>query len=130
MGIIEKDVAINDFVNREIKWTEELEAHLKKGSNLPFNKERIRESTYRPYVKQHFYFDRIITHRIYQYDSIFGITQNFENRVLCLSLSSRLETFTVYCTDKIPSLGLYVEPTQTLQHHRLGPSAIHRTLPG
>jgi len=109
-----KNQLINNFVDRTIKWTEELEAHLKKGDNLQYNKERITEATYRPFVKQLFYFDKIITHRIYQNDSIFGIQKRYENKVICFSVSSRLPNFSVLCTDKVPSLALYVEPTQIL----------------
>src|ERR1019366_6181500 len=41
-----KKIAINDFVDRTIKWTEELEGHLKKGSELKFNTDKILESIY------------------------------------------------------------------------------------
>ena len=37
-----RSTAINNFVSREIKWTEELESHLKRGTNLTYSSEKIR----------------------------------------------------------------------------------------
>jgi predicted helicase len=110
----DKQLAINHFVDRTIKWTEELENHLKKGSKLIYDANRIRMALYRPFVKQNMYFDKIITHRIYQNDKIFGIENNYDNLVICFSVSSRLQNFAVLITDHLPSLALYVEPTQCL----------------
>ena len=50
-------LSINDFVDRTLKWTSELEAHLAKKSNLAYNQNCLRQGLYRPYVKKHFYFD-------------------------------------------------------------------------
>jgi predicted helicase len=114
----DKSIPINDFVDRTIKWTEELENHLKKGSKLSFDENKITIGLYRPYVKSFLYFDKIITHRVYQHDTIFGIEKRNENKVICFSISSRLPTFSVFASDKIPSLALYVEPTQCLPLYR------------
>ncbi|MEY4767813.1 MAG: hypothetical protein RL637_452, partial [Pseudomonadota bacterium] len=109
-----KNVDINDFVDRTIKWTEELESHLKKGNVLNFSDNNIVLSTYRPFIKQYFYFDKIITHRVYQNDSIFGFESKYENEVICFSISSRIHNYSVLVNNHIPSLALYVEPTQCL----------------
>jgi predicted helicase len=77
-----KDIPLNDFVDRTIKWTEELESHLRKGNRLIFSEAQLIESIYRPFVKRFFYFDRIITHRTYQNENIFGIKKKYQN--LCI----------------------------------------------
>jgi predicted helicase len=69
-------------------------------------------------VKQNFYFDKIITHRIYQNDKFFGVENNYDNLVICFSVSSRLQNFSVLVTNTLPSLALYVEPTQCLAMYR------------
>ncbi|MFD1467588.1 type ISP restriction/modification enzyme [Hymenobacter caeli] len=66
----QKDVKINDFVKRDIKWTEELESHLLKGSELKYRSEKVIPSTYRPFTQKPFYFGKIVTHRIL-YPTIF-----------------------------------------------------------
>ena len=83
-----KDVKINDFVDRSIKYTSELEEHIKKGSIINFNKERIRLSFYRPFIKKYTYFDNIITHRIYQQDKIFPILRDEKNLLICVNNTS------------------------------------------
>ena len=67
----DQKTSINDFVDRTIKWTSELEAHLQKGSILEFDGQFLRFSLYRPFIKKYFYFNRIIIHRIYQQGELF-----------------------------------------------------------
>jgi predicted helicase len=81
-----KNIQSNDFVDRTIKWTEELESHLKKGSELKFRTDKIRTVNYRPFMKTLGYVDKIIIHRIYQNDKIWGLDNNFENKVICMTI--------------------------------------------
>jgi predicted helicase len=89
-----------NFVDRTIKWTSELEAHLTKGHKLTFDKNCVISSLYRPFIKQFFYFDKIITHRIYQNDSIFGFKNKHENTVICLNIGSK--DFNVLSAKSLP----------------------------
>ncbi|MFM5946118.1 MAG: type ISP restriction/modification enzyme, partial [Dolichospermum sp.] len=75
-------ISINDFVDRNIKWTSELEQHLIRGSKLEYNSNCLSIGLYRPYFKQHLYYDKIIVHRLYQQDSIFPINSNCENLII------------------------------------------------
>jgi len=108
---------INDFVDRTIKWTEELELHLKKGSKLEFTESKIRKSLYRPFISQYTYFDRIITHRVYQNEIIFGIDNDFENKVIWFSGIAGTKTFQSLATKKVASFDL-LEKTQCLPFYR------------
>jgi predicted helicase len=112
-----KEIPINDFVNRTIKWTEELESHLKRGDELKFDKERIRVAIYRPFTKRSFYFDKIITHRIYQNDLIFGINIPLENIVIYFSGPSSSKPFSVLSTNSIAGID-FLEKTQSLPLYR------------
>ncbi|HUX26895.1 MAG TPA: type ISP restriction/modification enzyme, partial [Burkholderiales bacterium] len=60
-----------EFVDRSIKWTSELEAHLRRGTQLEFQADRIVPSIYRPFVKRVTYFAPVITHRPYQNFNLF-----------------------------------------------------------
>lgn len=75
----EEYLKLNDkksFNDSEIKFTDEILDHFKRNSELKFQENKIRLSLYRPFVKKWTYFDRIITHRIYQQDKIFPIEDN------------------------------------------------------
>jgi len=117
----DKKTRLNDFVDRTIKWTEELEAHLERGSELHFNKKFIRESLYRPFVKQFTYFDRIITHRIYQNDAIFPIGEKDNNKVIWFSGLSSSKPFQCLATNILSGID-FLEKTQGLPLYRYGES--------
>jgi len=62
-----KPAETGDFVDRDIKWTSELEAHMKRGTVLKFTPDDcIVESLYRPFVRKYTYFAPVLTHRTYQ----------------------------------------------------------------
>ncbi len=85
-----KDVkATADFVDRKIKWTSELESYMKRGSILRFSSERIRSCMYRPYCDTKTYYDHIITHRVYQQDSIFPIAGQWRNQLIALNVGNK-----------------------------------------
>lgn len=114
----DKSQKINDFVDRSIKWTEELEGHLKKGSILEFDKKYIVSSLYRPFVKKSTYFSKILTHRIYQNDNIFPIQENKENKLICFVAGSRL-SFACIATNSLPNYAIYsLDPAQCLPLYR------------
>lgn len=114
----DKKQAINNFVNREIKWTEELEAHLKKGTELIYNNRRIVKSLYRPFIVSFNYYDKIITHRIYQQNSIFPIKDISNNVLICFQSGNRL-SFCSIVTNFIPNYAIYsLDPAQCLPLYR------------
>jgi predicted helicase/very-short-patch-repair endonuclease len=78
---------INDFVDRTIKWTSELESYLIRGTKLTFSEECIRKSLYRPYTKMSFYYSRVIVHRPYQMPQVFPMLEPEKSNVA------------IYCTD-------------------------------
>lgn len=134
-----------DFVNRAIKWTSELEAHLenfgaleeeltylqalppngkrvkirklkeklKRYAEFKFSRKNIIPSLYRPFVKNYNYFDRIITHRIYQNDKIFGFQNELENKVIYFSGLSSSKPFQSLATNQLAGLD-FLEKTQCL----------------
>ena len=113
----DKKIPTNDFVRRDIKWTMELEAYMKKDSTLTYNKQHIVPSTYRPFTKKYTYFGRIITHRPYQNEHIFGFKNKHKNTCICFSVTKRMP-FAVIATKAIPNLAMFVEPIQCLPFYR------------
>ena len=113
----DKTIPINDFVNRIIKWTSELEEHLIKRSNLEFKPSCFKSSMYRPYVKKSLYYDKIIVHRMYHQTDIFQIAEDDNNIVICLSGTSSSKPFQCLAIKHVPSLD-FLEKTQCLPLYR------------
>jgi predicted helicase len=114
----DKQTKVNDFVDRTIKWTEELERYLEKQSKLIFTNDKIRKSLYRPYTMQNTYYDRIITHRVYQQDNICPIrNSNLKNVVIAFSGEASSKPFSALVTDTVYSYDL-LEKTQCLPLYR------------
>lgn len=87
-----------DFVDRTIKWTSELENHMRIGTNLRFNLNMVRQITYRPFTKNYNYYSSVITHRIYQQNRIYPIEGKWDNisiTFLCVSSSNPLAAMAV-----------------------------------
>ena len=100
------DLAVNDFVDRSIKWTEELEGQLVKGTQLKFDAKNLREHYYRPFSKESIYFDRTIIHRLYQQNEFFPIGVDVRNPIIMPSAGGRVD-FCALATDVVPNLGMY-----------------------
>jgi predicted helicase len=98
--------ATGDFVNRSIKWTSELETHMKRGTTLSFDASCIVESLYRPFVRRWTYFAPVITHRLYQNFTFFP-RQGSENVGLSFAVEERSD-FGVIATDRLPNKDMFI----------------------
>jgi predicted helicase len=96
----DKRLSINNFVDRTLKWTSELEAHLSKNSTLEYKPHCLRQGLYRPFVKKYLYCDEIIIHRFYQFNAIFRIGKQEDNRLVCVNVGNK--SFNVLVANVIP----------------------------
>ncbi|MGL4377183.1 MAG: type ISP restriction/modification enzyme, partial [Microcoleaceae cyanobacterium] len=96
----------NDFVNRQIKWTTELESHLKKGSILSYNQHSLTVGLYRPYIKKRLYYARIIIHRFYQQEHIFPLGEKRDNLIITFTDPGSQKPFMSLASNEIPDLHL------------------------
>jgi predicted helicase len=95
----------NDFVNRTIKWTSELEYRMTKNQELEFSHGHLRVGLYRPYVKAWTYFANGITHRPYRQNVIFPMNRrNLSNTTILISGGSASKPFQCLAAQCIPSL--------------------------
>jgi predicted helicase len=117
-GATDKQVAVNDFVDRTIKWTSELESYLSKHVSVIFDPGKTVHSLYRPFVNMNFYYDKIIIHRTYQQPKIFPFGYSIEeiNTVIAFSGGSSSKPFSVLATNHIYSYDL-LEKTQCLPYY-------------
>ncbi|OGN76487.1 MAG: DNA methyltransferase [Chloroflexi bacterium GWB2_49_20] len=101
-ALSDKRKATNDFVDRSIKWTSELEAHLIRGTNLEFSNKKITTAMYRPFVKRFFYYDMVIVHRPYLQPIFFKIGEKPDNLAICINMNGR--QFNVLSVNAVPDL--------------------------
>jgi len=96
----DKRLSINNFVDRTLKWTSELETHLNKKSNLKYKANCLRQGLYRPFVKRNLYFDDVIIHRLYQINSILRIGKQEDNKLICVNVGNK--PFNILIANVIP----------------------------
>ena len=95
------NIAVSDWVNRSIKWTSELEAHLVKGVGIVFSTKNNVRSFYRPFVAKHNYYAPIVTHRTYQQPRIFPYGGAGENKAICFRGLGSKKPFGVLAVDRL-----------------------------
>ena len=93
---------LNDWVDRSIKWTSELESHLVKGDSVDFSTANVTRAMYRPFVTKHCYYAPIVTHRRYQMPQIFPHQRVDANRAI--NFAARHRSFYVLASDTLVDL--------------------------
>lgn len=93
----------SEKLNRQenfIKWTRKLERLIKNNQEIIFNKNAIRKTLYRPFVKKWLYHDNLLNEESRLYYSKFG-TENF---VITTSGRGSTKDFSVLVCDTIPDM--------------------------
>jgi predicted helicase len=98
--------ATGEFVNRKIKWTSELESHMKRGTKIAYDSSRILHSLYRPFVRRWTYFAPVITHRPYQNFALFP-PDGSKNLGLSFAVEERSD-FGIIATDRLPNKDMFI----------------------
>jgi len=99
---------VDDFVKYDrIKWSEGLKKDVARGCYATYDHAKIRRSLYRPFVRQHLFFDPLLNERRYQFPWIFptGETER-ENRVICNVAPGSTKAFHCLMTNVIADLHL------------------------
>ena len=94
----------NPIDPRKGKWDGELSEKLKRSGKPTFTKSKIRSSLYRPFFKQHLYFDRTFNVRQYQIPKLFP-QRDSENIVICVPYKFT-GNFSAFVTNITPDLEL------------------------
>ena len=106
---------VSDWVDRTIKWTSELEAHLSNGDILKFDRRRVTPGLFRPFVAKQCYYSPIVTHRRYQMPQIFPHTISSNNQIISFCVNHR--DFYVLAADSVVDLH-FTGDTQCLPLYR------------
>jgi predicted helicase len=106
----------NDFVDRQIKWTVDLEKHMKKGHLIYPADGKIAKTLYRPYVKEYVYYERSLFDRIYRMNSIYQ-SDDSQNVVICSSGISTSKPYSILASNDLVGIDL-IEKTQCFSLYR------------
>ena len=107
-----------DWVDREIKWTSELEAHLQRGTEIKFSPHNVRECMYRPFTAKRAYYADAFTHRKYRMPEIFPTGKRGENIGLCFCVNGN--EFYVLAADRTWDYH-FTGDSQCVPLYRFGP---------
>ncbi len=103
----------NSTDTTKIKWNAELMQNLKRNAVTNYNYFKIREASYRPFVKQFVYVDEIITHRPYQQFRFFPLQkEQTPNPTICVTVHKQVP-LVVHATNFIPDNGYGARATHT-----------------
>jgi predicted helicase len=92
------------YTNDEIAWSRDLKADLKRERFSAFDESKARIATYRPFVKRHLYFDRVLNEEVYWLPSFLPDSgSQAENRMLWLKVGSDWPFF-LLAVNSIPDL--------------------------
>ena len=103
-------ITVDEFAaqhTRDIKWSRDLKAKLKRGRRAEFAASKLRTSLYRPFTKAHLFFDSVLTDRIAGFPQIFPTPETEqENRVICVPSTGARADFWCFLSNVIPNLTL------------------------
>ena len=103
-------ITVDEFAaqhTRDIKWSRDLKAKLKRGRRAEFAASKLRTSLYRPFTKAHLFFDSVLTDRIAGFPQIFPTpATEQENRVICVPSTGARTDFWCFLSNVIPNLTL------------------------
>ena len=109
-GHTERDANIDDFVvsdEKKIKWSRNLRQELKRNKIAEYSEHKVRNSLYRPFAKNHLFFDRIMNNEVAHFPTIFPTPETEkENQVICVNSSRTGAFFHTLMVDVIPDLHL------------------------
>ena len=88
-----------------IRWDDQLKDNLKRLKVISFEPKKIRNTQYRPFVKQNCYVEYVLVNRKYQLDRIFPHSST-ENRAICVPGIGSTTPFSALMVDSMPDLGL------------------------
>ena len=120
---------VEGFINRDserISWSSSLISHLGRMRTGNYDSDNIRMSVYRPFNKQHMYFDDVFIHRPAIARRFFP-TPDTKNLTICVSGKGGKKDFSTFIVDIIPDLNCLDAGTQCFPRYRYDQSEEEKT---
>ena len=99
----------------EIKWTRDLKRQLFLNKPNVFNRDSIRQTLYRPYVRKPLYYNQNLNEMLYQLPDVFPMGTEQSNKAICFCVNGR--DFYALATDRVVDLH-FTGDTQCLPRYR------------
>jgi predicted helicase len=99
---------IDDFIDySRVKWSSTLKRHLQRCQHAQFADARVRLSLYRPFTKQHLYYDRLFVDRPALFSNVLPDDRSEqENALLCVPTVGNRGLWTPIAASLIPNLNM------------------------
>ncbi len=100
------NLVAEDFIpydSKQFSWARQQKKDINSLKKYSFNPDSIRISTYRPFFKQHLYFNRQLNDMIYQMPQLFPTSES-KNISICIPAPGGNKEFSALITDHIPDL--------------------------
>ncbi|MDE0510345.1 MAG: DEAD/DEAH box helicase family protein [Gammaproteobacteria bacterium] len=110
---------VDDFINNDstrISWSSSLTAHLKRMTKDLYDPDHARKAVYRPFNKQHLYFNNIFIHRLAIANRFFP-SSAINNKTICVSGIGANKEFSAFMVDMMPDLEV-VSKSQCFPRYR------------
>src|SRR5699024_7254834 len=95
----------------KIKWSSSLTSRFGRNDKILFRVDATVQSLYRPFTKQHAYFDSALNHRVSQLPKMFPTPQH-NNFGIIVSATAERAPFSILVSNKIIDLNIYGVPGQ------------------
>lgn len=108
LRITNPKLKVEDFMSTDLKkisWSSSLVPYLDKGTKIILEKDKIRLSLYRPFVKQNLYFGEKLIHRRGQFDQLYP-NDSLVNYTICVSGVGNRGDFSAIITNAISDLNI------------------------
>lgn len=90
-----------------LKWIRNTKRNLLRGTDVTFDIEKIRSTTYRPFCRKYYYFEKVFNEDIYRFPLIFPTpAAENENLVICVPSRGGRAPFWSFCSASIINLSL------------------------
>lgn len=104
--LLDKKIPIEQFISTDvtkIKWVQNLIRDAANGVEHFFDKSSVRVGLYRPFAKQHLYFNKAMNWSRYLQPKLYPTPQH-QNLIICVSGIGASKDFSVLTTNSIPNL--------------------------
>ena len=120
---------LTQIFSSHIRWDRELKNNLKREKNIIFELKKLRETQYRPFVKQYCYIEYLFMSNKYQMDRISPYSST-ENSVICVPGIGSTTPFSVLMVDSIPDIQFAANGQCFPRYRYPKPKEEQREIPG
>ncbi len=107
-GISDRKSQVDNFIDNDptkISWDRADRPRLARGEHYVFRGDAVVQSAYRPFAKQHVYFDRLLNNTVYQLPKMFPAPQHANLGIVLTGAASHF-AFTPFIANCLPDLHL------------------------